>query len=81
MSCRKMTQLISKSMDEPLSFRERFMLRLHTITCGACRRYRSQLESMRNAIQRMTPDQTGEPGQSLPSDSRQRIADALRESS
>jgi predicted anti-sigma-YlaC factor YlaD len=41
-SCRRASELISLSLDRPLSLRERLMLGLHLCGCGMCRVYRRQ---------------------------------------
>ena len=82
MSCRRMTELISVSMDRPLKTREKLMLRIHLFTCGACRRYRQQLDRLRNAVRttgESMDDATVEQScTELSSDARARIAEALR---
>ena len=37
LSCREETQLMSQRLDRPLSFGERFSLRLHLLFCRGCR--------------------------------------------
>ncbi|MBI2821952.1 MAG: zf-HC2 domain-containing protein [Acidobacteria bacterium] len=41
--CKEATRLISRSMDQPLFWRERLALRLHLAMCRLCRRYQTQL--------------------------------------
>jgi len=38
--------MMSKSMDEPLSLRDRITVRLHLLTCRFCVRYLQQLKFM-----------------------------------
>ena len=82
MSCRRMTELISVSMDRPLKRREKLMLRIHLLTCGACRRYRQQLDRLRGVVRTscdMIDDGTAEQSNAeLSSDARARIAEALK---
>lgn len=79
MSCRRMTELISKSLDEPLSFGERLALGLHTFTCRACRRYREQMEKMRTVIRRAVDlDDDAVDCPVMPPDARERIRESLR---
>ncbi|HLF97550.1 MAG TPA: zf-HC2 domain-containing protein [Methylococcaceae bacterium] len=47
LNCQKASQLLSQSLDRPLSFRERLSLRLHLLMCDACRRFAKQLRSLR----------------------------------
>jgi len=48
-SCKKATQLISKKMDEELSFLEKVLLVSHTIMCWCCKRFERQIEKIREA--------------------------------
>ena len=50
-SCEIITQKISRSMDEPLTWKERIQVRLHLMACVLCTRYREQLLAMRKMIQ------------------------------
>ncbi len=42
-SCKVITHKISESMDHPISTYEKFQIRLHTMGCKFCNRYRKQL--------------------------------------
>ena len=48
--CEKATQLISKKMDEGLSFWENILLISHTAMCWCCRRFEWQTKKIREAI-------------------------------
>jgi len=50
-SCEVITQKVSRSMDEPLSFKERLQVRIHLMMCEFCTRYRQQLLTIRRRIQ------------------------------
>ena len=52
MSCRKATELLSASLDRPLTRMERVRLRVHLVICTACRRYRRQIQAIDFALQR-----------------------------
>ena len=76
MSCRKATNLISLSMDRPLTRGERVSLRCHLVICGACRSYRRQLRALRYFVSRYAErvDETlATTGQTLSADARARI--------
>lgn len=45
-SCRKVDELLSQSLDEPLGFIDRTKLRMHLSMCGNCRNVQQQLEVM-----------------------------------
>ncbi|NNF42738.1 MAG: zf-HC2 domain-containing protein [Phycisphaerales bacterium] len=82
MSCRRATQLISESMDRPLTRRERVALRVHIVICGSCRRYRRQLARLRTALERLAATSEMATAEGAPAvlspEARTRIRDALR---
>ncbi len=81
MSCERASQLISKSMDCPLTRRERLSLRIHLVLCGACRALRRQLQAIRLAARRSEQalEQAAQSaGEVLSAESRERIAQTLR---
>ncbi len=51
LSCDRASALLSKSQDTPLTRWERVALRLHLWICRFCRRYRHQLQLMRQLFQ------------------------------
>jgi predicted anti-sigma-YlaC factor YlaD len=51
MSCRKATELLSASLDRPLTRMEKVRLRVHLVICSACRRYRRQVDAIDRALQ------------------------------
>ena len=53
LTCKQASQLISTSLDKPLSLRERLSLKLHLLICKYCVRFSQQLHAVRNALQKM----------------------------
>ena len=49
-SCKRASELNSKSMDEELGLYERTALRFHNAICLTCRNFLSQLKILRSAI-------------------------------
>jgi predicted anti-sigma-YlaC factor YlaD len=45
-SCRRVAELLSRRLDEPLGLIDRFRLRVHLSICGNCRHVEEQLDSM-----------------------------------
>ena len=84
--CDESSQLMSDSLDRPLTWVERLALRLHLLICRNCRRFRRQVEFIHMAIhfvaRRPAADEplTLAPSSidTLSPEARQRIADALR---
>jgi hypothetical protein len=52
-SCEKSTFLISKREHEKLSNRELMSLKIHLLTCRACRSFRKQLRYLSNGLQNL----------------------------
>ncbi|GMU84241.1 MAG: hypothetical protein AMXMBFR47_41110 [Planctomycetota bacterium] len=48
--CHGMSELISRDLDEPLGWPERAAYRFHTLYCNSCRRFRSQVAALRDAL-------------------------------
>lgn len=54
LSCKKITELASRSLDQPLPLGRRIVMRLHLLMCQACRRYTGQLRFLRRATTRLS---------------------------
>jgi len=74
-SCKQASRLQSEGMDRPLSFFEKFGLRIHLFLCKWCRRYGEQLKFLRNAAHQCEDHQ---PAQKLSSEARERIKQRLQ---
>ena len=77
MSCKHASRLISQSLDRPLSWRERFSLRLHLSLCDMCTRFQRHLHVLRTAVRQLTDKVEQDDSLQLPQQARQRIAQAL----
>jgi hypothetical protein len=51
-SCKEASRLLSQSAERSLTLGERIRLRLHLRVCGACTRFKQQLQFMRGAMAR-----------------------------
>lgn len=49
-SCEIISQKISRSMDGEAALRDRLEIRIHTMGCALCERYRKQLLAMRRIL-------------------------------
>jgi hypothetical protein len=79
-SCEKAAELVSRSLDGPLGWRERLALGFHLVLCAMCRRFRAQSQLLQRAGQIAgsgADPLTGE-GPALPAAARERILRALR---
>lgn len=78
--CSDVTQLLSESLDRPLSVLERLKVRVHYLVCVWCERYGRQLHFLRGAM-RSNSERMAEqapPQGDLPPEARNRINARLR---
>ncbi len=50
LSCEEAAFLISRSYEDKLSFKQRFNLKVHLLSCYLCRRYEKQLAELNIAV-------------------------------
>jgi len=53
LSCKETTHLLSAAQDRPLAFKERFALKMHLLMCKGCTNYRTQMDFLRQACDRL----------------------------
>ena len=80
LDCQQASQLISKSLDRQLSWRERFAVLLHLLFCKYCKRFSQQLVTMRNAINRLSQSIENNADIRLPAETKNRISSAIESS-
>lgn len=56
LSCKETTHLLSAAQDRPMTFKERFDLKLHLLICRGCANYREQMDFLRRACTWMKND-------------------------
>ena len=74
--CSEAARLSSEALDHPLPAHDRVAVRLHTLACASCRRYRRHLLQLRRAAGRLAR-KLDPPGPALPDDARERIKRTL----
>lgn len=67
-------------MDEGLTLRERTRVRLHLLTCRACRNYLSNLKVMRDVLREPLLSPTTASGEGLSREAKERIARLIEDS-
>jgi len=77
-TCKDTSQLISESLDRPLSWREHMSIRMHTLFCDMCRRYARQLRFVNNTCADADLEQTT-PSAHLDEEARERIRNSLNQ--
>lgn len=75
--CRQISHLISQEQDRPLTFSQRWGLRLHVMMCTPCRRYRQSVATLTTMIRRLLSEQESDQDIQLSPDSRARITRLL----
>ena len=81
LSCKDVTQLISRSMDHSLPIGKRTGVRVHLLMCKFCARYERQLLLIRETVRRIVAmeETPGErPGETLSEEAKERIRKSLR---
>lgn len=79
LSCRKASELTSRSLDHRLSAGERISLGLHLAICRICRRYRAQITFISRAARGMFHDGVDAPEARLSEAGRERCRRAIEE--
>ena len=53
LTCKQASQIISQSLDSPLSWSDRMRLKFHLSICDACTRFNQQLRLLSTAVKRI----------------------------
>jgi predicted anti-sigma-YlaC factor YlaD len=77
MNCKQASQLISRKLDEKLSKRERFALKMHLFLCKYCSRFSQQLSTLQIAISKLGKDIEDDSNITLPTETKQKIMHSL----
>ena len=80
LTCKQASQFISTSLDRPLSFNERFALKLHLLICKYCKRFSQQVRDMRVALKTMVSHIENDNSIKMPSLAKDRITAAVEAS-
>ncbi len=52
LTCKQASEALSRRHEQPLTFVERFWLKLHLCLCNGCRNFQNNVQLMRAAMQR-----------------------------
>jgi predicted anti-sigma-YlaC factor YlaD len=73
-SCKVASQLMSKAMDEKLSWRETIALKAHLAVCDLCRKFQKHLVVLRAGVKQILRPSSNDAGnKALPPDDRAAI--------
>lgn len=80
LTCKDASHLVSQKQDRPLSFRERWGLRIHLWMCRNCQRFERQITLIRRLLRQSDQSAATEAAnQELSAEARERISRALAE--
>lgn len=77
LTCKQASQLVSQSLDRPLSWSERVQLRFHLFICNACNRFKQQLNQLRIVIQQLKDETVNDQTIQLPAEAKAKILYAI----
>ena len=77
LSCKEITELVSKSLDTKVPFMKRMELKMHLMMCRLCNRYAKQIRSLHNVIKHNKFDSVDE-SVSLSAESKDNMKQALK---
>jgi hypothetical protein len=79
-TCRRASELISKSFDAPLTGAESLQVEEHGRVCPACVQHAREIEIIRRTCRELAAEALGDQGESLPEACRSRLQARLAES-
>lgn len=77
LTCKQASQIISQSLDNPLSWSDRVKLKFHLFMCNACNRFNQQLRLLSGAVQKLKSDTENDKSIHLPLDAKVRIINTI----
>jgi len=78
LTCKQASQLISQSLDEPLSWSDRMKLKFHLFICNACTRFNQQLRLIKNAVLRIKSETENNASVQLSLEAKAKINQAIK---
>ena len=77
LNCKQASQIISQSLDNPLSWSDRMKLKFHLFICNACTRFNQQIRLIKNAVLRIKFETENDATIQLSLDAKARINKAV----
>jgi len=76
-NCKKVSRLVSESMDRDIGTMHRLGLRFHLMMCRYCARYARQLRLIRKKIRSAVTEKDA-PAHTLPEETKKRLQDLIK---
>ncbi len=73
LTCKQASKLVSQSLDRPLTWSEKVLLRLHLLICDPCTQFKRQLNMLRTALRKIRNDMENDHTIKLPLEVKDRI--------
>jgi hypothetical protein len=77
LDCKQSSQIISLSLDRPLTMRERFALKLHLLICKYCKQFSQQIQTLRVALKLSASKIENDDTIKMPATTKKRITDQI----
>jgi hypothetical protein len=77
LNCKQASQIISQSLDNPLSWPDRMKLKFHLFICNACTRFNQQIRLIKDAVLRIKFETENDATIQLSLDAKARINQAV----
>jgi predicted anti-sigma-YlaC factor YlaD len=77
LTCKQASQLISQSLDRPLTLTDRLRLRLHLVICDACMHFKQQMAVLQTVLRRLREQTESDDGVTLAEPAKARIRQRL----
>lgn len=79
LNCKQASELVSQSLDRPLSWSNRLQLKLHLLICKFCKRFFKQMHGMKHAAKQMQQNIESDDSITLSDSAKQKIRDQLKD--
>lgn len=77
LNCKQASELISQSLDEPISFSDKLQLKFHLLICKYCKRFSRQMHTIRAAMSELRSKIEADTSIKLSEDAKKRILDEI----
>jgi len=77
-TCAEMSRLTSQALEQPITIKTRFKMRLHFVMCAWCRRYFEQINFLHEAAPRLGLELGEAPARGMSVEAKQRIMQRIR---